>query len=202
MIAWRFHRHGNTCRLEIDLPWDLAERIADLPPDLVAEELVDAASPFLADFQEVIEEFRRQRDRRAEEIERIHEAARANRREYARIGRRANRLYRRKLGRAKRITPQKRERALAEIAKTLGVPRSLLGICLRLYRKQLTDRLAQVRLRKTVALLRAGYTNAEIATALGLTRGQVRALVRRAKAYITESSLQRVQAGPDGGGGP
>ncbi|MBW7849698.1 MAG: hypothetical protein H3C38_04285 [Rhodospirillales bacterium] len=169
MIDWRINRHGNSCRIEIELPWDLATRI------------LAATMPLFDQLRPAVDVHQAEERRQAEELRRTSEARQQRRRETARLGRIAYSRFRHERMDRPNDPGAERRRALAKVAEGLSVPAQLLEVLIRQHRQKLNARVERARVAKTISLLRQGAGNAEIAAVLAIRPHNVPRWVRKAR---------------------
>lgn len=154
MIKWRLQRTGNVCRVEIDLPWDVAEKIAALAPAL------------LAGLADIGIEYQETKTAAAASAANTELALKDRKREFARLGRRAYHHYRWFHSLAQGTAPEKRGKALKAVSRKLAISQSLLELYMRMHRSRLETRVERMRTTKVAAMLLQGGSNAQIAAAI------------------------------------
>ncbi|MEQ8510384.1 MAG: hypothetical protein RIB43_15370 [Rhodospirillaceae bacterium] len=177
----------NICRVTLDLPWEIAEALADHGPQLIAV------------IQEAVGLRAKETKRRSEVKEQVVESTNANKAEWSAL---ADTCLREIVRRAN--GPGQRDSELKSLASELGHDFQFLKSICRIYAPRIKRNLKAERDAKIVDYYFDRLTNIQIAEKLGIAPGSVSRILSEHKKNIAAIRAQKPildRSGPLNGGG-
>ncbi|MEQ8736395.1 MAG: hypothetical protein RIC29_15835 [Rhodospirillaceae bacterium] len=171
----------NICRVTLDLPWEIAEVLAEHGPQLIAV------------IQEAVGQRSKETERCAQVAEKVSETAEANKARWAALADICHReIDRRSNG------PGQKDSILKALASELGHDFQFLKSVCRIYGTKIKKNLKADRDASVIELYFDGLSNSQIAEKLAIAPGSVSRILSGQKKKIAEIRAQRPPPGRSG----